>query len=61
MRNPSAVPAKRPRRPDGKANHMKMRSRLDRVAPMVRRMAMSRVLARASMMSDERMLNTAQG
>ena len=30
-----------------------------RLAPMVRRIAMSRVLARTSMMSDERMLNTA--
>ena len=30
-----------------------------RLAPIVRRMAMSRVLARTSMISDERMLNTA--
>ena len=37
----------------------KMRSRLVRVAPMVRRMAMSRVLARTSMIKDDRMLNTA--
>ena len=30
-----------------------------RLAPMVRRIAMSRVFARTSMISDERMLNTA--
>ena len=32
---------------------------LRRLAPMVRRMAMSRVLARTSMISDDKMLNTA--
>ena len=32
---------------------------LRRLAPIVRRMAMSRVLARTSMISDDRMLNTA--
>src|SRR3546814_10169823 len=38
---------------------MKIRISDIRVAPMVRRMAMSLVLARTSMISDDRMLNTA--
>ncbi len=56
---PSAWPAAVPIAPITKPVGTNILSMLCRVAPMVRRIAMSRVLARTNMMSEDRMLKTA--
>ena len=55
----AAAPATMPSTPMVRPTVMKTFSTPRRDAPIVRRMAMSRVLARTSMISEERMLNTA--
>ncbi len=56
---PSSTPATVPSAPMQKPVVTKTLSSERRVAPIVRRMAISRVLARTSMISEERMLKTA--